>query len=92
MVEVDNPSQLPAPQRIDHIEEPYVRVDVMVPKDFVGAVMELSQDKRGVFIDMQYMTKTRVTITYDIPLAEIVFDYFDLLKTRTKATRRWTTR
>ncbi len=84
MVEVDNPSQLPARQRIDHIEEPYVRVDVMVPKDFVGAVMELSQDKRGVFIDMQYMTKTRVTITYDIPLAEIVFDYFDLLKTRTK--------
>ena len=84
MVEVDNPSQLPAPQRIDHIEEPYVRVDVMVPKDFVGAVMELSQGKRGVFIDMQYMTKTRVTITYDIPLAEIVFDYFDLLKTRTK--------
>ena len=84
MVEVDNPSQLPAPQRIDHIEEPYVRVDVMVPKDFVGAVMELSQDKRGVFIDMQYMTKTRVTITYDIPLAEFVFDYFDLLKTRTK--------
>ena len=84
MVEVDNPSQLPAPQRIDHIEEPYVRVDVMVPKDFVGAVMELSQDKRGVFIDMQYMTKTRVTLTYDIPLAEIVFDYFDLLKTRTK--------
>ena len=84
MVEVDNPSQLPAPQRIDHIEEPYVRVDVMVPKDFVGAVMELSQDKRGVFIDMQYMTKTRVTITYEIPLAEIVFDYFDLLKTRTK--------
>ena len=84
MVEVDNPSQLPAPQRIDHIEEPYVRVDVMVPKDFVGAVMELSQDKRGVFIDMQYMMKTRVTITYDIPLAEIVFDYFDLLKTRTK--------
>lgn len=84
MVEVDNPSQLPAPQRIDHIEEPYVRVDVMVTKDFVGAVMELSQDKRGVFIDMQYMTKTRVTITYDIPLAEIVFDYFDLLKTRTK--------
>ena len=84
MVEVDNPSQLPAPQRIDHIEEPYVRVDVMVPKDFVGAVMELSQDKRGVFIDMQYMTKTRVTITYDIPLAEIVFDYFDLLKTHTK--------
>ena len=84
MVEVDNPSQLPAPQRIDHIEEPYVRVDVMVPKDFVGAVMELSQDKRGVFIDMQYITKTRVTITYDIPLAEIVFDYFDLLKTKTK--------
>lgn len=84
MVEVDNPSQLPEPQRIDHIEEPYVRVDVMVPKDFVGAVMELSQDKRGVFIDMQYMTKTRVTITYDIPLAEIVYDYFDLLKTRTK--------
>ena len=84
MLEVDNPSQLPAPQRIDHIEEPYVRVDVMVPKDFVGAVMELSQDKRGVFIDMQYITKTRVTITYDIPLAEIVFDYFDLLKTRTK--------
>lgn len=84
MIEVDNPAQLPPPQRIDHIEEPYARVNVMVPKDYVGGVMELSQDKRGVFIDMQYMTKTRVNVIYDIPLAEIVFDYFDLLKTRTK--------
>lgn len=84
MIEVDNPSQLPPPQRIDHIEEPFVRVNVMVPKDYVGAVMELSQDKRGIFIDMQYMTKTRVTVIYDIPLAEIVYDYFDLLKTKTK--------
>ena len=67
MIEVDNPSQLPPPQRIDHIEEPFVRVNVMVPKDYVGAVMELSQDKRGIFIDMQYMTKTRVTVIYDIP-------------------------
>lgn len=84
MVQVDNPAQLPPPQKIEHIEEPYVRVNVMVPKDYVGGVMELSQEKRGVFIDMQYMTENRVNISYDMPLAEIVFDYFDLLKTKTK--------
>lgn len=84
MVAIDNPSQLPPVQEIDHIEEPYARVDVMVPKDYVGGVMELSQEKRGIFIDMQYLTPERVSVSYDIPLAEIVYDYFDLLKTRTK--------
>ena len=84
MIEVDNPAQLPKPQNIDHIEEPSVRVNVMVPKDYVGNVMDLSQSKRGTFVDMQYMTETRVNISYDMPLSEIVYDYFDLLKTRTK--------
>lgn len=84
MIAIDNPAQLPPVQQIDHIEEPFARVSVMVPKEYVGNVMELSQEKRGIFIDMQYPSSTRASIVYDIPLAEIVYDFFDLLKTRTK--------
>lgn len=84
MVVIDNPSQLPAPQVIDHIEEPFAKVSVMVPKDFVGAVMDIGQDKRGQFLDMQYMTADRVNVIYEVPLGEIVFDFFDILKTRTR--------
>lgn len=81
---IDNPAQLPSPQFIEHIEEPYAKVNVMVPKDFVGSVMEIGQDKRGHFKDMQYLTADRVSVVYEMPLGEIVFDYFDLLKTKTR--------
>ncbi|MFD3447675.1 translation elongation factor 4 [Microbacteriaceae bacterium 4G12] len=81
---VDNPSNMPDPQTIDRVEEPYVKAAIMVPNDYVGAVMEICQGKRGTFIDMQYLDETRVTLTYDIPLSEIVYDFFDQLKSSTK--------
>ena len=81
---MDNPAQLPPIQKIEEVKEPYVEVNIMVPKEYVGGVMELAQEKRGEFKDMQYMGTERVKILYEIPLAEIVYDFFDLLKTRTK--------
>ncbi|WP_077214032.1 translation elongation factor 4 [Bacillus dakarensis] len=81
---VDNPSDMPDPQKIERIEEPYVKATMMAPNDFVGAIMEICQDKRGTFIDMQYMDETRVSIVYEIPLSEIVYDFFDQLKSSTK--------
>ncbi|MED4530779.1 translation elongation factor 4 [Metabacillus fastidiosus] len=81
---IDNPSNMPDPQKIDHIEEPYVKAVVMVPNDYVGAVMELCQKKRGNFIDMQYLDETRVSVNYELPLSEIVYDFFDQLKSNTK--------
>lgn len=83
-LKVDNPSNMPDPQKIDHVEEPYVKASMMVPNDYVGAVMELSQAKRGNFVDMQYLDDIRVNVIYEIPLAEIVFDFFDQLKSHTK--------
>ncbi|MGH0428769.1 elongation factor 4 [Bacillus mycoides] len=81
---VDNPSNMPDPQVIDRVEEPFVKAAIMVPNDYVGAVMEICQGKRGTFIDMQYLDETRVTLTYEIPLSEIVYDFFDQLKSNTK--------
>ncbi|MBD8028195.1 elongation factor 4 [Ureibacillus sp. Re31] len=83
-VKVDNPSMMPDPQKIDHVEEPYVKATIMVPNDYVGAVMELCQMKRGTFIGMDYLDTTRVSIQYEIPLSEIVYDFFDYLKSNTK--------
>ncbi|GER66954.1 elongation factor 4 [Weizmannia acidilactici] len=83
-VTVDNPTNLPEPQKIEYIEEPYVRASIMVPNDYVGAVMEIAQAKRGNFIDMQYLDDIRVNVIYEIPLAEIVYDFFDQLKSSTK--------
>ncbi|HZH61384.1 MAG TPA: translation elongation factor 4 [Metabacillus sp.] len=83
-IQVDNPANMPDPQKIDHIEEPYVKAAIMVPNDYVGAVMELCQKKRGNFIDMQYLDEIRVNINYEIPLSEIVYDFFDQLKSNTK--------
>ncbi|MCY8836914.1 translation elongation factor 4 [Bacillus atrophaeus] len=83
-VVVDNPSNMPDPQKIERIEEPYVKSTMMVPNDYVGAVMELCQGKRGNFIDMQYLDANRVSIVYDMPLAEIVYEFFDQLKSSTK--------
>ena len=81
---VDNPSQMPEPQTIKSIEEPYVKASIMTPNDYVGAIMELCQKKRGVFIDMQYLDETRVHVNYEIPLGEIVYDFFDQLKSSKK--------
>ncbi|GAF15340.1 LOW QUALITY PROTEIN: translation elongation factor LepA [Bacillus sp. JCM 19045] len=81
---IDNPSNMPDPQRIEHVEEPYVKATVMVPNDYVGAVMDLCQKKRGVFKDMQYLDDVRVQIVYELPLSEIVYDFFDQLKSSTK--------
>lgn len=83
-INVDNPSNMPDPQKIDSVEEPYVKASIMVPNDYVGAVMELAQGKRGIFIDMQYMDDIRVNVIYEIPLSEIVYDFFDQLKSNTK--------
>ncbi|MFC3882983.1 translation elongation factor 4 [Bacillus songklensis] len=83
-VAVDNPSNMPDPQKIDRIEEPYVKATIMVPNDYVGAVMELCQKKRGIFITMEYLDENRVSIIYEIPLSEIVYDFFDQLKSSTK--------
>ncbi|GBF10121.1 MULTISPECIES: translation elongation factor 4 [Tepidibacillus] len=81
---IDNPSNLPEPVHIEYIEEPYVKAGIMVPNDYVGAVMELCQGKRGEFVDMQYLDTNRVTLTYNMPLSEIVYDFFDQLKSGTK--------
>lgn len=81
---VDNPADFPAPVTIDSVEEPYVKAQIMVPNDYVGAVMELSQRKRGEFITMDYLDDYRVNVVYEIPLSEIVFDFFDKLKSSTK--------
>lgn len=84
VITVDNPAHMPDPQSIDRVEEPYVKAKIMVPNDYVGAIMELCQKKRGNFIDMQYLDANRVTLTYEIPLSEIVYDFFDQLKSSTK--------
>ncbi len=84
MVAVDNPAALPPAGSIDHIEEPVVKVDILVPSDMVGAVMELAQNRRGSFITMSYLDETRVDLQYKIPLCEIIFDFFDKLKSSTR--------
>ncbi|MBR2567803.1 MAG: translation elongation factor 4, partial [Paenibacillus sp.] len=83
-LQIDNPSLYPEQGKIEFVEEPFVKASIIVPNDFVGAIMELCQGKRGEFVDMQYLDTTRVTITYQIPLSEIVYDFFDQLKSSTK--------
>lgn len=84
MIWVDNPSNLPDGSEIDYMEEPVVKATIMVPKDYVGNVMELCQERRGVYKDMTYMDETRAEIFYELPLNEIIYDFFDALKSRTK--------
>jgi GTP-binding protein LepA len=84
MLEIDNPSMLPVPEDIEAVYEPYVRLEIHVPNDFVGNVLGLCEEKRGIQKDMQYLTSTRVIITYELPFAEIVFDFFDRLKSVTR--------
>lgn len=84
MVWVDNPTNLPDPAEIDYMEEPVVKATIMVPKDYVGNVMELCQERRGIYKDMTYMDASRAEIFYELPLNEIIYDFFDALKSRTK--------
>ena len=84
MIAVDNPAKLPPPQNIDFIEEPFVKATVIVPNDYVGAVMQVSQDKRGEYKSMDYLDTNRVMLIYHIPLSEIIYDYFDQLKSTTR--------
>ncbi|PFP25490.1 elongation factor 4 [Bacillus sp. AFS073361] len=83
-IRVDNPSDLPDPQKIDRVEEPYVKATMMAPNDYVGTIMELCQQKRGIFVTMEYLAENRVSIIYEMPLAEIVYDFFDQLKSSTR--------
>ena len=84
VLDITNPTNLPEPTEIDYMEEPVVKAYIITPTDYVGAVMELCQERRGTYIDMQYMEETRAVITYDMPLNEIVYDFFDTLKSRTR--------
>lgn len=84
ILEITNPTNLPPLTEVDYMEEPVVKASIITPKDYVGAVMELCQDRRGVYIDMEYIEETRAIVKYDIPLNEIIYDFFDTLKSRTK--------
>lgn len=84
MVKVDNPALLPEVQRIEHMEEPYVKATIMVPKEYIGSVMEICQKKRGTYINLEYIDNTRNNLIYELPLGEIVYDFFDKLKSATK--------
>ena len=81
---IDNPSELPDATEVEKIEEPYVKASIMVPNDYVGAVMEIAKRKRGNFMTMDYLDDNRVNVIYEMPLAEIIFDFFDTLKSSTK--------
>ncbi len=81
---VQNPSNLPTPQEIDHIEEPIVNANIMLPTDYVGAIMDICQQRRGKMINMEYITPTRVTLHYEMPLNEVIYDFFDALKSKTR--------
>lgn len=84
VVEIDNPANLPAAQYRDFIEEPYVKVNIIAPNDYTGTLMDLAQSKRGIFINMHYIDKIRVDLEYEIPLSEVIVDFYDQLKSRTK--------
>jgi len=84
MEELYNPADLPVPQEISYMEEPIVKAEILTPKDYVGNIMEICQNRRGVYIDMKYLDTTRVTLIYELPLNEIIYDFFDQLKSKTK--------
>src|SRR5574344_520007 len=84
MMELYNPSELPAPDEISRIEEPFVEAEILTPKEFVGNIMEICQNRRGIYKDMKYLDAERVTLIYELPLNEIIYDFFDKLKSKTK--------
>ena len=81
---IQNPTNLPEPAEIDHIEEPIVKADIMIPKEYVGSIMELCQDRRGKMLHMEYITENRVQLHYELPLNEVIYDFFDALKSKTR--------
>ena len=84
MLELTNPSNLPDPSEIDYMEEPMVSAEIMVTSEYIGAIMDLCQERRGVYIGMEYMEETRALIKYDLPLNAIIYDFFDALKSRSR--------
>ena len=84
MIELKNPSNLPDPSEIEYMEEPFVSAEIMVTKDFVGPIMQLCQERRGIYISMEYMEETRALLKYEMPLNEIIYDFFDVLKSRSR--------
>ena len=84
VLDVYNPTDLPTPQEISYIEEPFVTAQIFTPKEYVGNIMEICQNRRGVYVDMKYLDENRVTLIYDMPLNEIIYDFFDNLKSKTK--------
>ena len=84
MLELYNPTDLPVPQEISYIEEPIVNAEILTPKEYVGGIMEICQNRRGTYIDMKYLDANRVTLVYELPLNEIIYDFFDILKSKTK--------
>ena len=80
MIELDNPSKLPEPQEIERIEEPFVLASIMTPKDYIGPLMELCQNRRGIYVDLKYIDDNRMDLVYKLPLAEIVYNFYDKLK------------
>ena len=84
VIDLYNPSELPKEQEISYIEEPFVSAEILTPKEYVGSIMEICQNRRGIYIDMKYLDENRVTLVYDMPLNEIIYDFFDNLKSKTK--------
>ncbi len=84
VIELTNPSNLPDPSEIDYMEEPYVAAEIMVTKDYVGPIMQLCQERRGIYVSMEYMEETRALLKYELPLNEIIYDFFDVLKSRSR--------
>ncbi len=84
LMEIYNPSELPKPDEISRIEEPFVQAEILTPKEYVGNIMEICQNRRGIYIDMKYLDSSRVTLVYELPLNEIIYDFFDKLKSKTK--------
>ena len=84
MLELSNPADMPDPSRISYMEEPIVKAEIMLPKDYLGTVMELCQERRGVYLDMEYMDESRAILRYELPLNEIIYDFFDTLKSRSR--------
>ena len=84
VIDLYNPSELPKEQEISYIEEPFVTAEILTPKEYVGSIMEICQNRRGIYIDMKYLDENRVTLVYDMPLNEIIYDFFDNLKSKTK--------
>ena len=84
VIELTNPSNLPDPSEIEYMEEPIVSAEIMVTSEFIGAIMDLCQERRGTYISMEYIEETRAVLKYDLPLNEIIYDFFDALKSRSR--------